>query len=167
VHCATKDGDYTTIGDGNTVLGYGHIAHDCVLGSGIVLSNGTVLAGHVTLEDYVVTGGYAGVHQFCRVGRHAMVSAYAKIVQDLPPFCIADGVPAVVRAYNKVGLTRHGYSPEQFDRVKQIYRILYRDGLNRTQALEKLATHEQAGSLEFQQVLTFAQKSERGLMPGA
>jgi UDP-N-acetylglucosamine acyltransferase len=96
-----------------------------------------------------------------------MLSAMAKLVQDLPPFFIADGTPAEVRAFNKVGLERSGHTAEQLERVKQIFRILYREGLNRTQALEKLAAHEQAASPEFQRMLKFAQTSERGLAPGA
>ncbi len=167
VHAATNDGDLTVIGDDNTILAYTHVAHDCVIGSHTVMSNGTMLAGHVHVEDHVVMGGYSGVHQFCRIGAHAMVSACAKVVQDIPPFFIADGTPAVIRSMNKVGLERRGYSVEQIDRVKQIYRILFRDGLNRTQALEKLQQHPQVSSAEFQLVLGFAAKSERGLAPGS
>lgn len=165
VHAATNDGDVTVVGNDNTVLAYSHIAHDCVVGSGIVMSNGVMLAGHVIVEDHVVIGGYGGVHQFCRLGAHSMLSATAKLVHDLPPFFIADGTPAGVRAYNKVGLERHGYSAEQLERVRRIYRILYREGLNRTQALERLAEHEQAGTPEFQRMLAFAVTSERGLAP--
>ncbi len=165
VHAATNDGDFTTVGDDNTFLASGHIAHDCVIGSHIVASNGMMLAGHVAIEDHVVIGGYGGVHQFCRIGAHAMLSATAKLVHDLPPFFIADGAPAVVRAYNKVGLERRGYTPEQLERVKKIYRILYRDGLNRTQAMAKLAEHELAGTEEFSRMIAFAKSSERGLAP--
>lgn len=167
IHAATFDGEFTVLGSDNTVLAYSHIAHDCVLGSHIVMSNAVSMAGHVTVEDHVVIGGAAGIHQFCRIGAHAMLSAMAKLVQDLPPYFIADGTPAEIRALNKVGLERRGFTPEQMDRVKQIFRILYRDGLNRTQALEKLAAHPQADSAEFQRVLRFAQTSERGLAPGA
>jgi UDP-N-acetylglucosamine acyltransferase len=149
------------------VLAYCHIAHDCVLGSHIVMSNAISMAGHVTIEDHVVLGGAAGIHQFCRIGAYAMLSAMAKLVQDLPPYFIADGTPAEVRAFNKVGLERSGHTPEQLERVKQIYRILYRDGLNRSQALEKLSAHEHAGTAEFQRVITFAKASDRGLAPGA
>lgn len=166
VHCATNDGDFTRIGSDNTLLGACHVAHDCVLGDHIVMSNGAMLAGHVIIEDHVVIAGYGGIHQFCRVGAYAMLSATAKLVQDLPPFFIADGAPAVVRAFNKVGLERNGFTAERLDRVKQIFRIFYRDGLNRTQALERLAGHPQAASAEFQRVLTFAKSSERGLTPG-
>lgn len=166
VNAATNDGDFTVLGSDNTVLAYAHIAHDCVLGSHIVMSNAIAMGGHVVVEDHVVIGGAAGIHQFCRIGAHAMLSAMAKLVQDLPPYFIADGTPAEIRAVNKVGLERSGHSVEQLERVKQIYRILYRDGLNRSQALEKLAAHEQAGSAEFQRVITFAKASERGLAPG-
>jgi UDP-N-acetylglucosamine acyltransferase len=89
------------------------------------------------------------------------------LVQDLPPFFIADGTPAVARAFNKVGLERRGYTAEQLERVKQIYRVLYRDGLNRSQALEKLRAHANAESAEFKLLLEFAAKSERGIVPGA
>jgi len=165
VHAATNDGDCTVLGADNTILAYSHVAHDCVLGNRIVMSNYAGLAGHVIVEDAVVIGAFGGVHQFCRLGAFSLLSAKAKLVQDLPPFCIADGLPAEVRAINKVGLERNGFSAEQIERVKQIHRILYRDGLNRSQALEKLAADAQAGTPEFQRMLTFAQQSERGLAP--
>lgn len=166
IHAATYDGDFTVLGSDNSVLAYSHIAHDCVLGSHIVMSNAISMAGHVTVEDHVVIGGAAGIHQFCRIGAHAMLSAMAKLVQDLPPYFIADGTPAAVRAFNKVGLERSGHSAEQLERVKQVFRILYREGLNRTQALEKLTQHQQAATAEFRSVIKFAQASERGLAPG-
>lgn len=166
IHCATNDGDFTRIGSNNVLLATCHVAHDCVLGDHIIMSNGAVLAGHVQVDNHVVIGGYGGVHQFCRLGAYAMLSATAKLVHDLPPYFIADGTPAEVRAINRVGLERNGFTAEQLDRVKQIYRILYRDGLNRSQALEKLAAHPAADSAELARVLTFAKASERGLAPG-
>jgi UDP-N-acetylglucosamine acyltransferase len=166
IHAATQDGDVTRVGSDNVLLASCHVAHDCVLGNHIVMSNGAVLAGHVVVEDHVVVGGYGGVHQFCRLGAYAMLSATAKLVHDLPPYFIADGTPAKVRAINQVGLERNGFSPEQLDRVKQIHRLLYRAGLNRSQALERLASHEHAGTDEFQRMLAFSRGSERGLAPG-
>jgi len=166
VHCATNDGDFTRLGSDITLLASSHIAHDCVVGDHLIMSNGAVLAGHVTVEDRVVIGGYGGVHQFCRVGAYAMVSAYSKLVQDLPPFFIADGAPAVVRAFNKVGLERGGFSSEQLERVKQLYRLLYRDGHNRTQAMAKLEAHPEAGSVEFTRLIEFAKASQRGIVSG-
>ena len=166
LHCATNEGDFTRVGSHNVLLANCHVAHDCVLGDHIVMSNGAVLGGHVIVEDHVVVGGYGGVHQFCRLGSYAMLSATAKLVHDLPPFFIADGTPASVRAINKIGLERNGFSVEQLDRVKQIHRILYRNGLNRTQALEKLASDPQASTAEFQRMLAFANSSQRGMAPG-
>jgi UDP-N-acetylglucosamine acyltransferase len=166
VHCATNDGDVTRVGSDNVLLAACHVAHDCILGDHIVMSNGVMLAGHVVIEDRVVIGGYGGIHQFCRLGAFAMLSATAKLVHDLPPYFIADGTPAEVRAINRVGLERNGFTPEQLERVKQIFRILYREGLNRSQALEKLASNPQVGTEEFQRVLKFARASERGLAPG-
>ena len=166
VNCATNDGDFTRMGSDNVLLAACHVAHDCVVGSHVVMSNGAMLAGHVLIEDHVIIGGYGGIHQFCRLGAYAMLSATAKLVHDLPPFFIADGSPAEVRAINRVGLERNGFTPEQLERVKQIYRLLYRGGLNRSQALEQLASHAQADSPEFKRMLAFAQQSERGLAPG-
>lgn len=167
VHAATDDGKFTTVGSDNNFLAYTHIAHDCIVGNRVIMSNYAGLAGHVTVEDHVVIGGYGGVHQFCRVGTHAMVAACAKVVQDVPPFFIADGSPATARAINKVGLERTGYTPEQIDRVKLIHRILYREGLNRSQALEKLEALPSATSDEIRRVLDFAKRSDRGLITGA
>jgi len=166
VHCATKDGDFTVLGDDNAILASSHVAHDCVLGSHIVLSNGVQLAGHVVLEDHVVIGGYGGVHQFCRLGAHAMLAACAKLVHDLPPYLIADGTPATIRAVNKVGLERRGLSPEAVGRIREIHKILYRRKLNRSQALEQLAAHPDAATPEYAQVIAFARASKRGLAPG-
>lgn len=167
VHAATNDGEFTVIGSHNTILAYSHIAHDCVFGDHIVLSNSVNIAGHVTVEDYAIIGGVAGVHQFCRIGAYAMISAYAKVVQDIAPWFIADGQPAIIRAINKIGLERNGFTPEQIERVKQIHRILFRSGLNRTQAMEKLTAHADAATPEFQQIIAFAKKCERGLAPGS
>ena len=167
VHAATADGVYTRIGDDNTLLAHGHVAHDCVLGNHIVASNAVGIAGHVLIEDHAVLGAMSGIHQFCRIGAYAMISAYAKVVQDIAPYFIADGQPAIIRAFNKIGLERRGFTPEQLDRVKQIYRILFREGLNRTQALEKLHAHADSGSAEFKHLLDFAAKCERGLAPGS
>jgi len=166
VHGATMDGDYTVIGSDNLLLAYTHVAHECILGNHIIMSNYAGLAGHVQVEDHALIAAFGGVHQFCRIGRHSMIGGAAKVVQDVPPFFIIDGSPATVRTINKVGLERNGYTSEQMNNIRQIFRILYRDGLNRSQALERLAEHPSAGSVEFQHMLEFARKSERGLAPG-
>ncbi len=167
IHTGTEAEAMTVLGDDNVLLAHCHVAHDCVLGSHIIASNSTGLAGHCWVDDYVVFGGMSGVHQFCRIGAYAMVAGYAKILQDVPPYVIADGQPAIIRAINRVGLERRGFGKDQIDRIKQLFRIMFRDGLNRSQALEKLNGHSAADSVEFQAVLDFAAQSERGLTPGS
>jgi UDP-N-acetylglucosamine acyltransferase len=167
VHTATNDGDFTVIGSDNHFLAYTHIAHDCVLGSHIIASNNATMAGHVHVGDHVVIGGFGGIHQFCRVGRHAMVSACAKVVKDIAPFMLADGAPAEIRGLNRVGLERSGFSPEQLDRVKAAYKTLYRSGLNRSQALAELTARADANTPELAELIAFAQSSERGLAAGS
>jgi UDP-N-acetylglucosamine acyltransferase len=164
VHSATKDGDFTVLGNDNVILAYSHVAHDCVIGNHLVMSSQSALAGHVIAEDHVNIGWGTGVHQFCRVGAYAMLGGLAKVVQDVPPFLIADGNPAVIRSINKVGLERGGFTPEQMGRVKHIYRILFREGLNHAQAIERLKTHPEAASAEFRHMLAFAAANGRGMM---
>lgn len=166
VHGATNAGEYTVIGHDNAILAYGHIAHDCIVGDHLVMSAQAALAGHVLVEDHVNIGWGAGVHQFCRIGAHAMLSAMSKIVQDVPPFVIADGNPAVARSINKVGLARCGFTAAQMDAVKRAFRILYRAGHHRAQALIELRGDALASSAEFQHVIAFATKSGRGLVAG-
>jgi UDP-N-acetylglucosamine acyltransferase len=164
VHAATKDGQFTVLGNDNVILAYSHVAHDCIVGDHLVMSSQSALAGHVIVEDHVNIGWGTGLHQFCRVGAYAMLGGMAKVVQDVPPFMIVDGNPAVVRSINKVGLERGGFSAEQVERVKHIHRIFFREGLNRAQAIEKLQAHPDAASAEFQHMLKFAAASERGMM---
>lgn len=167
IHTGTEPEAMTVLGNDNKLLAQCHVAHDCVIGNHIIVSNSTLIGGHCVVEDHVVFGGFSGVHQFSRIGAHAMISAYAKIVQDIPPFMLADGQPAIIRTINRIGLERRGFEPESIDRIKQLFRILYRDGLNRSQAFEKLKTHNAADSVEFRAVLDFAAASERGLAPGS
>ena len=162
VHLATKDAEDTLVGSDNVILAYSHIAHDCIIGDRLVMSSHSALGGHVVVGDHVVVGWGVGVHQFCRIGSHAMVGACSKLVQDVPPFMIADGNPAEVRTVNKVGLERRGFTAEDIELVRAIYRTLYREGLNRSQALEKLKAHPKADSPHVQAVLGFAATSERG-----
>ena len=166
VHGATNDGDFTRLGDHNVLLAYSHIAHDCIVGNHLVMSAQSALAGHVIVGDHVNIGWGTGVHQFCRLGSHVMLGGMSKIVQDVPPFVIADGNPAIARSINKVGLERHGFTPERLDAVKQLFRTVYRVGHNRTQALETLRKHVLADGPEFKLFITFIASSERGLVAG-
>ena len=167
IHTATSDGDFTVIGNDNLFLAYSHVAHDCLIGDHVIMSNNATLAGHVRVEDHVIFGGLSGAHQFCRIGTRAMIGGCAKIVQDVPPYLIADGNPASIRSFNKVGLERAGYAPEQIDRIKRAYRIFYRKGLNRSQALEAMRAEGLDQHAETERFMAFSAASERGFLPGA
>lgn len=163
IHCATAEGMLTSVGDGNLILAYGHIAHECRVGNHLVMSSHSALGGHVEVGDRVNIGWGAGVHQFCRIGDYGMAGASSKVVQDVPPYMIADGNPATVRTTNKVGLERAGFSGEDIALMRRIYKIFYREGLNRRQASEKLRADADAGNVLAKTFLEFAESSERGL----
>ena len=140
IHAGTaQDRGETTIGNGNVLLGYTHIAHDCVVGNNTTFSNNAQLAGHVTVGDWVVLGGFTGVHQFCRIGAHAMVAAGAVVLQDVPPFMIVQGYPAKPHGTNNEGLRRRGFSAEDILAVRRAYKTLYREGLSLEDAKAALA----------------------------
>ena len=126
------------IGDGNWIMAYVHIAHDCQVGSHVILANAVQLAGHVHLGDWVFLGGQSGVHQFVRVGAHAMTAFQTRLAQDLPPFVTAGGNPAEAQSINAEGLRRRGYSAERIALAKQMYRLLYRKGLTLQAAREQI-----------------------------
>jgi UDP-N-acetylglucosamine acyltransferase len=161
IHSATSDGDATRIGSHNHVLAYSHIAHDCQLGSHIIMSNAATLGGHVTVEDHAVIS-ISAVHQFCRIGRFAMIGGCSKVVQDVPPFMIADGNPAETRTINKVGLERNGFSNEAQTALRQAYKIIFREGLTTTNALAKIEA-ELPPLPEVKHLVQFIRSSERGI----
>jgi UDP-N-acetylglucosamine acyltransferase len=163
VNRGTNIGDKTIIGSRNHFLAYCHIAHDCIVGNDVIFSNNGTLAGHVIVEDFVVLGGFTAVHQFCRIGRHAMTGGCSKIVQDVPSFMIADGNPARIRGINKVGLERNGFSAESLRHLKEAYRILYRGELNVAQAIE-LIRSQLPDSPELEQLIAFVTQSSRGII---
>ena len=124
-----QDEGLTRIGHDCWIMAYVHIAHDCRLGDHIILANAVQLAGHVHLGDWVFLGGLTGVHQFGRVGAHAMTAFHTRLAQDVPPFVTAGGNPAEAQSINAEGLKRRGFSPERITLIKQMYRLLYRQGL--------------------------------------
>jgi UDP-N-acetylglucosamine acyltransferase len=161
VHSATSDGNATRIGSNNHILAYSHIAHDCLIGSHIIMSNCATLAGHVVVEDHAVIS-ISAIHQFCRIGKLAMIGGCSKVVQDVPPFMIADGNPAETRTINKIGMERQGISDEAQNALKQAYKILFREGLSIPNALAKI--EKELPSLpEVQHLIQFVRTSERGI----
>ena len=135
-----QDRGDTLIGNGNLLLAYTHVAHDCVVGNWTVFSNNAQLAGHVHIGDWVVMGAYSGVHQFCRVGAHSMIAAGAIVLQDVPPFVTASGYPATPRGINTEGLRRRGFTAVEILAVRRAYKTLYREGRDVDDARAALAT---------------------------
>ena len=162
VHSATNDGDVTVIGSHNNLLAYTHVAHDCQLGDHIVMSNVATLAGHVTVEDRAIIGGVAAVHQFCRIGTMSIIGGCSKVVQDIPPYMLADGNPTITRALNKEGLKRNDVSEESQAALKQAHRILFRENLTFTKGIDKTRADVLA-SEEIKHLLTFIESSQRGI----
>ena len=162
VHSATNDGDATVIGSDNNLLAYTHVAHDCQLGDHIVMSNVATLAGHVTVEDRAIIGGIAAVHQFCRIGTMSIIGGCSKVVQDIPPYMLADGNPTITRALNKEGLKRNDVSEGSQAALKQAHRILFRENLTFTKGIDKTRA-EVPASEEIKHLLAFIESSQRGI----
>jgi UDP-N-acetylglucosamine acyltransferase len=162
IHSATGDGETTVVGSDNHILAYCHLAHNVTLGDFVIMSNVGTLAGHVTVGDHAVIGGLVAIHQFCRVGKMAMIGGCSKVVQDVPPFMLADGNPAQTRTVNKVGLERRGVSEQAQTALKQAYKILFREGLTISNALVKVE-QELPKLPEIEYLVQFARTSERGL----
>jgi UDP-N-acetylglucosamine acyltransferase len=163
VNRGTLPGTKTIIGHHGNFLAYSHIAHDCIVGDHVLFSNNGTLAGHVIVEDHVVISGLSGVHQFCRLGQHSIIGGCTKIVQDVPPYMIADGNPAEVRGINQVGLERRGFLPEDTRTLREAYRLLYRSNLNVKQACEKIAA-DFSGPDVIARLLAFVASSKRGII---
>lgn len=163
VNRGTAPGSATRVGSGGHFLAYSHIAHDCVVGDQVIFSNNGTIAGHVEVGDHAVIGGLTAVHQFCRIGAYAITGGCSKIVQDVPPFMIADGNPAGIRGLNRVGLERHGFSAESLKLLKEAYRILYRSELNLQQAVARVLD-ELPETPELLRLVAFLSSSSRGVI---
>jgi UDP-N-acetylglucosamine acyltransferase len=163
VNRSTSSEGRTRIGNAGNFLAYSHIGHDCVVGNEVVFSNNGTLAGHVQVDDNAVMGGLTAVHQFCRIGRFAITGGCSKIVQDVPPFMIADGNPARVRGINLVGMERKGVPPETVKLIKEVFRIIYRSKYNTRQALEAIR-NEVPLTDEVRFITEFIENSERGII---
>jgi len=166
VNRGTAQGNATSIGNNGYFLAYSHIAHDCEVGDGVIFSNNGTLAGHVTVADNAILGGLSAVHQFCRVGRHAITGGCSKIVQDVPPFMIADGNPAQVRGVNTVGLRRHGFPEEEIRALKETYKVIFRRNLTLDEALAELKALYAGEGPDYpaNELIAFMEGSHRGII---
>ncbi len=162
INRSTEEGKATIIGDNNYLMVYSHVAHNCRLGNGIVMANAAALGGHVNIEDYAILGGLVGVHQFVNIGRLSIIGGCSKVVKDVIPFAKADGHPLRIYNLNSVGLRRSNFSEEVISILKETFKIIFRTGLNTSQALKKLKEqfpHQE----EVKHIITFIENSKRGI----
>ncbi len=162
IHRGTKAGTYTQIGNSNYIMAYCHIAHNCNVGHHVIMVNQASLTGHIEVEDRAFLSGMTGFHQFTRIGKLAMVSALSACNKDIPPYMICGGRPGVALGINVVGLRRAGISASVREEIKKSYKLLYRSGLNTSQAVEEIK--KQFSSPEVQHLVRFIESSKRGII---
>jgi UDP-N-acetylglucosamine acyltransferase len=164
IHAGTaQDRGDTAIGNANLFLAYTHVAHDCVVGNATVWSNNAQVAGHVRIDDWVVLGAYAGVHQFCRIGAHAMLAAGAIVLNDVPPYVMVQGYPAKPHGTNTEGMRRRGFGPDEILAVRRAYKTLYREGRTLDEAKTALA-EEARRSPALEALVAFLDEPGRGIV---
>jgi UDP-N-acetylglucosamine acyltransferase len=163
INRGTSQSFRTSVGKGSFIMSYVHLAHDCHIGDGVIMSNGTQLAGHVTVEDRAILSGLVAVHQFVRIGKHSFVGGCSRVAKDVPPFLKAVGNPVKLYGLNSVGLQRSGFPDDVVRELKRAYRLFFRSELNVTQALER-ARAELQPSAEVDHFLRFLEESDRGVV---
>ena len=163
VHCGTASKGKTVVGNNNLIMAYCHVAHDCILHDNIIMSNATQLAGEVEVDDFAIIGGGTLVHQFTHIGGHVMIQGGSKINKDIPPFAIIARDPIAFCGINSVGLNRRGFTPEQIHTIQEVYRLLYQNGMNTTQALDHIeATMPKTPERDI--IVDFVRASTRGIV---
>ena len=164
LHRGTVKGDgKTVIGNDNYLMAYSHIAHDCQVGNQVVMANGATLGGHILIEDHAIIGGLSAVHQFCRIGTHAILSGITGVSQDVPPYMMAAGSRAKLYGLNSIGLKRHQFSEQEIKALKKAYRIIFRSGLTLEKAIKAVKEDEIFQIPKVQHLLQFIQHSKRGI----
>ncbi|MBI2379985.1 MAG: acyl-ACP--UDP-N-acetylglucosamine O-acyltransferase [Gammaproteobacteria bacterium] len=159
----TQDQGLTQIGNNNLLMAYVHVAHDCMVGNGVILANNATLAGHVQVGDFVILGGFTGVHQFCHIGAHAFSAVSSVVLKDVPPYLMIAGHNAEPHGLNTEGLRRRGYSAETIANLRRAYKIIYRQGLTVQAALPQLEA--MIGECpEVQLFVDFLKTSTRGII---
>lgn len=165
INRGTKALGHTKIGNDCLIMATAHIAHDCVLGDNVIIVNGCAIAGHVEIGDFTVLGGISAVHQFCKIGKHAMISGGSLIRKDIPPYVKVGREPITYAGINSVGLRRRGFSNEKIFEIQKIYRYIFQSNLNTTQAVS-FVEKEMLSTAERDEILQFIQNSQRGLIRG-
>jgi UDP-N-acetylglucosamine acyltransferase len=160
---SVKGGGKTVLGNENFIMAYSHIAHDCQVGNHVVMANGATLGGHILIEDHAIIGGLAAIHQFCRIGTHAILSGLTGVSQDVPPYMMAAGDRARLYGLNSVGLKRHQFSEQEIKALKKAYRIIFRSGLTLGKAMKAVEGDDIFQIPQVQHLLQFIQHSKRGI----
>lgn len=155
----------TKIGNNCLLMAYVHVAHDCVIGNNCILSNNVNLAGHIYIDDYAILGGACNIQQFTKIGKHSFLSGGSLVNKDIPPYVRAARHPTAYAGVNSIGLRRRGFSNEQINAIQQVYRVLYLQGFNTSQAL-KVIEREIPSSPEKDEVVAFIRSAVRGIMKG-
>ena len=164
-----QGGGVTRLGNDNWMMAYTHLAHDCIVGNNTIFANNAQLAGHVEVGDWVILGGFTVVHQFVRIGAHAMTAMCSLLFADVPPFVMAQGQPAAGRSMNFEGLRRRGFSAQRISAIKTMHKALYRDNLTLEQALERMAAMpdqfpEAVGDISMMRTFLQGVTTQRGIV---
>jgi UDP-N-acetylglucosamine acyltransferase len=162
INPGTEEGTETFVGNGNLIMAYSHIAHDCIVKNNTVLANAATLAGHVTIDDGAILGGLSGVHQFIHIGSLAIVGGLSKVTQDIPPFVMVDGHPATAFGINKVGLERAGYSQEDRNEARKAFKIIFKQSRSLQDALQTLESDLSDGNIK-SLLLDFLRSCKHGI----
>jgi UDP-N-acetylglucosamine acyltransferase len=165
VHRGTAAKGRTVVGSNCLIMAYTHIAHDCILGNNIIISNASQLAGEVEVDDFAIIGGGSLIHQFCRLGKHVMIQGGALINKDIPPYVKAAREPIAFTGINSVGLRRRNFSEESMETIQEVYRLLYLSDMNVTDAVAHIKS-EMPQSAERDEILNFIESSKRGIIRG-
>lgn len=155
----------TVVGDNCLLMAYCHVAHDCVVGNHVIMSNATQLAGEVEVDDYAILSGGILVHQFTRIGAHVMIQGGSRVTKDVPPFITAGRDPLSYAGINSIGLRRRGYTNEQIRDIQDVYRYIFLSGMNTSNAVERIMT-ELPATKERDEILLFIKNSPRGILKG-
>jgi UDP-N-acetylglucosamine acyltransferase len=167
LHRGTGENGRTLIGSDALLMGYVHIAHDCVIGNNVILSNAVMIAGHSVVEDYAIIGGITPIHQFVRIGQHSMIGGGLRVPKDVPPYVLGGQEPLIFQGLNSVGLRRRGFSAQAIDALDRAYTLIYNSNLNVSQAVAKIRDEADLMQyMEVQNVLAFIAGSTRGIIAG-
>lgn len=164
INRGTSASGKTVVGNNNLIMAYAHVAHDCVVKDNCILANSATLAGHILIDDYAIIGGQCAIHQFTRIGKHVILMGGSLVDKDIPPYVKGGKFPVSYCGVNSVGLLRRGYSQEVVNNIQGLYRIVFQKGLMYSVALEELK--QQPQSAERDEIISFMETAERGLMKG-